>query len=156
MALYEITYRCGHTDTVEIKGINWFGRRKKKIAWYGTIDCPACRLAKVRREHDGLPALEGSDDEQVVRAADIREKILERLVGLEDHDARDEHGATKEQTTLVARTISWLKAQTSASWWIDHQRFSDAIDAAMQALVKQEDLHGHDSRYGVLSHGRQG
>ena len=142
MALCRITYRCGHTDTVEIKGINLFGRRKKKIARYGTTDCPACWAAKVRRELDGLPALEGSD-EQVARAADIREKIVEMLMRMEDeaqkdHDARDERRAAEEQTALAARRIAWLKAQASASWWIDHQYAIDAVKAAQQALANKE------------------
>ena len=143
MALCRITYRCGHTDTVEINGTNLFGRRKKKIARYGTINCPACRAAKVRRELDGLPALEGSDDEQVARAADIREKMMEMLMRLEEahkkhDDGRAQRGTTKNQKA-VANAIAWLKAQTSASWWIDHQRFSDALTAAMQAQVRQGD-----------------
>lgn len=143
MALCRITYRCGHTDTVEIKGINLFGRRKKKIARYRTIDCPACWAATVRWELDGLPALEGSD-EQVFRAADIREKIVEMLMRMEDeaqkdHDARDKHRATEEQTALAARRIAWLKAQTSASWWIDHQEPLRAIIAASDALPGQGD-----------------
>ena len=142
MALCRITYRCGHTDTVEIKGINLFGRRKKKIARYRTIDCPSCWAAKVRWELDGLPALEGSD-EQVFRAADIREKIVEMLMRMEDeaqkdHDARDKHRATEEQTALAARRIAWLKAQASASWWIDHQYAIDAVKAAQQALANKE------------------
>ena len=142
MALCRITYRCGHTDTVEIKGINLFGRRKKKIARYRTIDCPACWAAKVRWELDGLPALEGSD-EQVFRAADIREKIVEMLMRMEDeaqkdHDARDEHGTAKNQKA-VASAIAWLKAQTSASWWIDHQEPLRAIIAASDALPGQGD-----------------
>ena len=143
MALCRITYRCGHTDTVEIKGINLFGRRKKKIARYRTIDCPACWAAKVRWELDSLPALEGSD-EQVFRAADIREKIVEMLMRMEDeaqkdHDARDERRAAEEQTALAARRIAWLKAQASASWWIDHQEPLRAIIAASDALPGQGD-----------------
>ncbi|WP_416517018.1 hypothetical protein [Bifidobacterium asteroides] len=143
MALCGITYRCGHTDTVQIKGINWFGKRKKKIAWYGTIDCPACRLAKARQEHDGLPALEGSD-EQVVRAADIREKmvvllkVLERLdEAQKEHDRRAGLGTTEEQKAF-ARTVAWIKAQASASWWIDHQDQSEVMLAAREALHEQE------------------
>ena len=141
MALCRITYRCGHTDTVEIKGINLFGRRKKKIARYRTIDCPACWAAKVRWELDGLPALEGSD-EQVARAADIREKIVEMLISMEDkaqkdHDARDEHGVTEEQAALAARRIAWIKTQASASWWIDHQDLLRAVTAASDALPGQ-------------------
>lgn len=142
MALCGITYRCGHTDTVEIKGINWFGRRKKKAAWYGTIDCPACRTAKVRRELNTLPALEGSD-EQVARAADIREKMMELLEMLdetqEDHDGRAESGATEEGTELADRTSAWLKAQASASWWVDHQEPVHAILDAQEALRGQRD-----------------
>ena len=143
MALCRITYRCGHTDTVEINGTNLFGRRKKKIARYGTINCPACRAAKVRRELDGLPALEGSDDEQVARAADIREKMMELLEMLdetqEDHDGRAESGATEEGTELADRTSAWLKAQASASWWVDHQEPVHAILDAQEALRGQRD-----------------
>ena len=141
MAQYGITYKCGHTDTVRIKGINWFGKRKKKIAQYRTIDCPACRLAKARRRHDGLPALEGSD-EQVIRAADIREKIMEALKILEQileklDETQHDRRATEAREEF-AHNVAWIKAQTSASWWIEHQNQSDAIQAAKQAMAKQE------------------
>lgn len=143
MALCDITYRCGHTDTVQIKGINWFGRRKKKIAQYGTIDCPACRLAKARRRHDGLPALEGSD-EQVLRAADIREEIVEALDILEkileklDESEHDSRSGAAEEREEFAHNVAWIKAQTSASWWIEHQNQSDALQAAKEARHGQE------------------
>ena len=92
MALYGITYRCGHEDTVQIYGTNVHGEREKKAAWYGSIGCPACRAAK----------------------------------------------ASEEQIAAADRIIAWLKGQTSASWWIDHQYAIDAVNAAQQALAKQE------------------
>lgn len=142
MALCGITYRCGHTDTVQIEDTNLFGKRKKKIAWYRTIDCPACRTAKVRRKLDFLPVLEGSD-EQVARAADIREKLMELMELMdetqEDHDGRAEHGATEEGTELGDRTSAWLRAQASASWWVDHQDPVHAILDAQEALRGQGD-----------------
>lgn len=42
MALAYITYKCGHSDNVQIYGTNVHGERDRKAAWYGTIDCPDC------------------------------------------------------------------------------------------------------------------
>ena len=135
MAQYGITYRCGHEDTVQIYGTNVHGEREKKAAWYGTIDCPACRAAKARQGHDGLPALEGTD-RQVAWADDIREEVLEEARN--DRDGWANHGAAEEQITAADRIIVWLEAQASASWWIDHQYAIDAVNAAQQTLAKQE------------------
>lgn len=135
MALYGITYRCGHEDMVQIYGTNVHGERKNKAAWYGTIDCPACRAAKARQEHDGLPALEGTD-KQVAWADDIRDEVLDEAQ--KDRDGWAGHGATEEQLAAADRIIAWLKAQASASWWIDHQYAIDAVKAAQQALANKE------------------
>ncbi|QIG78219.1 hypothetical protein BIBE0010001c01_00033 [Bifidobacterium phage BigBern1] len=135
MAQYGITYRCGHEDTVQIYGTNVHGEREKKAAWYGSIDCPACRAAKARQEHDGLPALEGTD-RQVAWADDIRDEVLDEARN--DRDGWADHGAAEEQIAAADRIIAWLKGQTSASWWIDHQYAIDAVNAAQQTLSKQE------------------
>lgn len=135
MALYGITYRCGHDDMVQIYGTNVHGEREKKAAWYGTIDCPACRAAKARQEHDGLPALEGSD-KQVAWADDIRDEVLDEA--RKDRDGWEDHGAAEEQLAAADRIIAWLKDQASASWWIDHKYAIDAVKAAQQALANKE------------------
>lgn len=135
MALYGITYRCGHEDMVQIYGTNVHGERRKKAAWYGTIDCPTCRAAKARQEHDGLPALEGTD-KQVAWADDIRDEVLDEAQ--KDRDGWAGHGATEKQLAAADRIIAWLKDQASASWWIDHKYAIDAVKAAQQALARQE------------------
>ena len=136
MALYGITYRCGHEDMVQIYGTNVHGERKKKAAWYGTIDCPACRTAKARQEHDGLPALEGTD-KQVAWADDIRGKYMPKYA--QERQEWADHGATDEQLAKVDKVLAWLKGQTSAAWWIDN-RFSSSmvLRAATKAVDGQE------------------
>lgn len=132
MAQYGITYRCGHTATIQIYGTNVHGERKKKAAWYGTVDCPACRAARARREHDGLPALKGSD-RQVAWADDIRGKYMPKYT----RERREwaEHGATAEQLAQVDKVLAWLKDQTSAAWWIDNGLSSStALRAAAKAV----------------------
>ena len=138
MAQYEITYRCGHTDTVQIYGTNTHGERERKAASYGYRDCPACQAAKAGQANKdaGLATLEGSD-KQVAWAEEIRGKYMPRYA--QERQEWAEHGATAEQLAKVDKVLAWLKGQTSAAWWIDN-RFSSstALRAATKAVNRQE------------------
>lgn len=135
MALYGITYRCGHTGQVQIYGTNSHGERDSKVARYGLTDCPACKAAKARSGGDGMAALEGSD-KQVAWAGDIRTRIMEEM-----RDARQTmagQGAGREDLERADAIIAWMAAQPSAAWWIDHKTAAMASLACRQAMAGKE------------------
>lgn len=82
MAKYEITYKCGHTATVQLLGS--IEERQRKIEWYKhNCMCDECR-AKQAQEASvqvGLPAIDGSD-KQVAWATDIRNKAIDSVRAL--------------------------------------------------------------------------
>ena len=138
MAQYDITYRCGHTDTVQIYGTNVHGERESKAAWYGTIDCPKCQAANTIKanKEEGMADLEGSD-KQIAWAESIRGKIMPQLDA--ERQGCADHGATAEQLAKIDTVLAWLRGQKSAAWWIDHRLSSHtALRAAGQAVNKQE------------------
>lgn len=138
MAQYEITYRCGHTDTVQIYGTNTHGERERKAASYGYRDCPACQAAKAGQANKdaGMADLEGSD-KQIAWAEDIRGKFMPQLDA--ERQGCADHGATAEQLAKIDTVLAWLRGQKSAAWWIDHRLSSHtALRAAGQAVNKQE------------------
>ena len=134
MALYDITYRCGHKDTVRIYGTNAHGEREKKAAWYGTIDCPDCKAAKTRQANKaaGMAELEGSD-KQIAWAKDIRSECMAEYTLRQQEIAC--HWADADQL------IAWLKHKTSARWWIIHNDSPlEALYAAEKALAGKKAL----------------
>lgn len=137
MAQYEITYRCGHKDTVQIYGTNTHGERERKAAWYGTIDCPKCQAANTIKanKEEGMAELEGSD-KQIAWAESIRGKIMPMLDA--ERQGCADHGATAEQLAKIDIVLAWLRGQKSAAWWIDHRLSSHtALRAAGQAVNGQ-------------------
>lgn len=138
MAQYEITYRCGHTDTVQIYGTNTHGERERKAASYGYRDCPACQAAKAGQANKdaGMADLEGSD-KQIAWAEEIRGKYMPQLDA--ERQGCADHGANAEQLAKIDTVLAWLRGQKSAAWWIDHRLSSHtALRAAGQAVNKQE------------------
>ena len=138
MAQYEITYRCGHTDTVQIYGTNIHGERERTAAAYGYRDCPACQAAKAAQANEdaGLAALEGSG-KQVAWAEEIRSKYMPKYA--QERQEWADHGATDEQLAKVDQVLAWLKGQTSAAWWIDNRSSSSMVlRAATKAVDRKE------------------
>ncbi len=86
MAKYDITYACGHTETVQIYGTNVHGEREKKAAWLAEHHvCFAClkanreaakAAAAERAKANGMT--EGSD-KQMAWACDILEQAIAEL-----------------------------------------------------------------------------
>lgn len=136
MALYGITYRCGHTGQVQIYGTNVHGERGRKAAWYESQDCPACKAKQARSSSDdGMAVLEGSD-KQVAWAGDIRSRVMEEM-----RDARQTmagQGAGREDLERADAIIAWMAAQPSAAWWIDHKTTAMASLACRQAMAGKE------------------
>ena len=136
MAKYTITYKCGHTGTVEL-----FGKhtdRERKIAWYeNNYVCPECYAAEqaAKREAEAskyaLPELVGSE-----RQIEWAEKIRSKFVSLRENLARqheDLYGRTKAGQEKIEAHKAMYKAfcdeffgETSAKAWID--RCNDDTD----------------------------
>lgn len=119
MASTYITYKCGHSDNVQIYGTNVHGERDRKAAWYGTIDCPDCKKAEAAQwcADNGCATLAGSD-KQVAWAEAIRREAIAGLEIAADMIPADAPEAVRRQASEV---IDGAKAETRASWWIDNR-----------------------------------
>jgi hypothetical protein len=124
---YEVTYSCGHTDTVQLYGPN--KDRERKLEWLKDRLCPACykklqeaqREAKVKEaiaeaKESGLPELVGSE-KQVSWALEIRHNMLDGMSNANIIPA--------EYEILHAFVVKI----TDAKWWIEHRGF-DYYDIA--------------------------
>lgn len=131
MAKYEITYKCGHKETVQLFGKE--SGRERRIEWMKTQDCPECRKAahvaemagkaesaKEAANEFGLPELRGSE-KQVNWALDIRRKVIETVEAdikrLADGDAKAIAVFTKWAKVFSKETLN----QASARFWIDER-----------------------------------
>jgi hypothetical protein len=83
MAKYDVTYSCGHSDTIQLYGPN--KERTRKIEWLERDGlCPECYKAKMEQQavkksnEMGLPELVGSE-KQVAWAKKIRLDMIDRL-----------------------------------------------------------------------------
>lgn len=130
--LYDVKYKCGHTERVQIYGTNVHGERDRQAEACRSRDCDACRAAAAREA-----GLQGSD-KQVTWAMDIRaelvacvEDIIEKLVVSPEYlEASEEQRATALST--ANRYLDKLKGETSARWLIDNRtRTGTALLAAI-------------------------
>ena len=142
MAKYDVTYSCGHSDTVQLYGP---GRdRERKIEWMEESGlCPECYKAKMRAQRDAahkeagekaasylstrpeLPALVGSE-KQIAWANTIRAGIF---ADAEKHGealtkAPQPGGGGDLVRKLYPIWYAELCGQSSAKWWIDHRQQS--------------------------------
>lgn len=144
MAKYDVTFSCGHTDTVVL-----FGKvkdRERKIEWYeSSCLCPECYEAEKQRKFDeanakataeakeyGLPELTGSE-KQVAWANTLRQKwIAETEKWIDYSESRLERGRFQdnyEDAEMLRKAIAGMKkametrllAETSARFWIDNR-----------------------------------
>lgn len=127
MANTNITYKCGHSDNVQIYGTNVHGERDRKAAWYSTINCPACKKAEAAQwcADNGCATLTGSD-KQVYWAETIRR---EAIAGLELAADTIPATATEAEREQARDIIDKYKAETSAAWWIDNRDSSTVQNA---------------------------
>lgn len=83
MAKYEVTYSCGHSDTVQLFGKN--EERERKLKWMANSLCPEC-YKKWKQEKDEstvkealgnieLPALKGTE-KQIEYAKSLRDEYI--------------------------------------------------------------------------------
>lgn len=125
MAKYDVKFSCGHEAVVEIYGKA--PDRERKIAWYKREGlCPDCykaeqqSLARERASVWGLPALEGSP-KQIAWAEKIRDDVffeLEQMAAKGGRTPTEAMAAAKG--TREGEFLDWLKSQSEARFWIDH------------------------------------
>lgn len=143
MAWYEIEYKCGHKDRMQLYGP--YAERNRKIEWYKeNVICPNCRAATQKEEAEqqkkadaesGLPALSGSP-KQIQWAVMLRKAYMDKL---EDAFVRRQTEESPDVIRTVSRQII-LGKQTEAKWWIDHRDMS-----ALSILKGACKLEGLDS-----------
>lgn len=87
MAKYDVTYKCGHTETVQLYGK--IDDRMKKIEWMEQhAVCSECKRKETEEKHrqeyekalqqsESLPVLQGSE-KQVAWAMTIRQKWIDK------------------------------------------------------------------------------
>ena len=124
MAKYEVTYKCGHIETVQLYGPE--KDRQHKLDWMRTCVCKDCyRRQQTERAAEkaaemGLPELSGSE-KQVAWAVTIRQKALENLSVLRAEMVL----ANQTQDLLDAfdSIVAGIKTQAEARWWIDRRDY---------------------------------
>ena len=124
MAKYTINYTCGHSDTVLLLGK--MDERYRRVAYYETLECPQCRMAKKMAEINvsSLPSLKGSE-KQVAWAFDIRKKYIELC------DKLRKMAEPKKDLPEVKELLAFFKATESkqdAKFWIENR---DTLDTEM-------------------------
>lgn len=151
MAKYEVTFSCGHTDTVQLVGP--VKERERKIKWFEESGlCPDCfraqreaerkALEEERREETeaasanaeamGLPQLIGTE-KQVAWAVRIRQKFVEdALMILSDEDTEDARRARRAFHYIVDTV-------TSASEWIDNRYNAESADLLILKYIDKAD-----------------
>ena len=147
MAWYEIEYKCGHTDRMQLYGP--YAERNRKIEWYKeNVICPACKAARQKEEaaqqiktdtEAGLPALSGSP-KQIQWAVMLRKAYMDKL---EDAFVRRQTEESPDVIRIVSREVV-LGKQTEAKWWIDHRDMSAL--AMLKGACKLEGLDSPEKR----------
>lgn len=123
MAKYDVTYTCGHTETVELFGKT--SERERKIAWMEqNCVCPSCYKEKQQAEAEtfDLPELTGTP-KQISWAETLRNKVFREL-----------------NEEAPAEFVDWLKGQTESRFWIDNRFWS--LQAKWDKKQKETKLEG--------------
>lgn len=140
---YTITYKCGHTGTVELFGNE--RERARKIAWYSeNYDCPECNAAKREAEAQeyALPELVGSE-KQVAWAEKIRSKFIAVRKEQERKNA-NLYARTQDSKENIEMHKTMFKAfcaeffnETSAKTWIDRRDSEDRFERSFYDYIKK-------------------
>lgn len=147
MAKYDVTYTCGHTDTIQL-----FGKTKDR-EWRLSNEegklCPDCYRAKLEADRiktnvesaeankaAGLPNLDGSE-KSVAWAETIRKSMLDHLEEWYNSKITDEaKAAHPEEWEQITKATESLKRRTNAAWWIDNRINDDRI--GLRRLINAE------------------
>lgn len=137
MAKYIITYKCGHTATVQLYGKH--AERQRKIAWYATIDCPDCQAEYNRKkaEESGLPQLTGSE-KQIAWANRLRNDSLAIL------DAQISKLPEPNKSTATGLRNQWLQNETMSTYWIDRRFDLDNFQDITELIFISINQHKFD------------
>ena len=144
MAKYQVTYACGHTDTIQLYGK--VSDREKRLAYLATIDCPDCyhnkQLQAAKAQTAGLPDLQGSD-KQINWATQIRAEVYAALDKYSKLIEADQ--TAREQGKIVARKMfadfrEAMTAHTDCRFWIDNRGNFGTIDLKNFILCVQKIL----------------
>lgn len=148
MAKYDITYSCGHSDTIQLYGKT--KDREWKLASEESKLCPDCWKKHIEEERArenaeaaeanqaaGLPTLEGTE-KQIAWAETIRKQILDALeksvIGRVDPEKVKDNPENFER---FKKSVELLKRHTDASWWIDNRNATDFY--SLNRLLEKED-----------------
>lgn len=133
MAKYDVTYACGHTETVELFGKT--SERERKIEWMeGNCLCPSCYKEKQQKEAEAfdLPELTGTP-KQISWAETLRNKVFRELNKV-FRELNEE---------APAEFVVWLKGQTESRFWIDNRGASVSyLQAKWDNKQKETKLEG--------------
>ena len=132
MAYYDITYKCGHTDRVQIYGTNVHGECERKAAWYATILCPDCKRKTYENANEAAAQWCAAHDcvklrgsvRQVAWAENIRAKVIE---GYELLYADIPEDAPQEYKTDISEKLRQFKSEDRANWWIECRDWPDCL-----------------------------
>lgn len=130
---YEVTYKCGHTATVQLFGKG--SDREWRLNNMKASLCPECwkkqQLEKAVKESEGLPELIGSE-KQVAWAMSIRLRFVQSKDILtpekvkENISKRDLTQLSKDKYKELLRHFEWYENnynafinETSSKFWIE-------------------------------------
>lgn len=128
MGKYNITYKCGHEDRVELFGS--MKSRDYRLEQMSQSLCPECqrkekmRLCGEMEGKYGLPELKGSE-KQVSWGRSLRKDVLDKLENtLREVTNKMERSDDENLKTLkeyVEITIKYISEQTESKFFIDNR-----------------------------------
>ena len=119
MAKYSVTYKCGHTGTVELFGKT--SDREWRLEQLAKGNCPDCEEAELRKvivdfnaERD-LPSLSGTD-RQVAWADKLRMYAIRMI-----EDGYGQMADSSPDKEPMSQVLQEMYSITDARFWIDHR-----------------------------------
>lgn len=159
MAKYNITYKCGHEDRVEL-----FGKmsvREWRLEQMAGELCPECqRKAEMERlkkqeEEDGLPSLTGSE-KQIAWAMKLRDDALKHLrITSYNADVKiqqlqkqnDDVSGLQLIKEYVNTTMMYMSEQTDSKFFIDRRDELKAIRVTYFDVLSESGINKYLQKY---------
>jgi len=149
---YDVTYKCGHTGTIELLGTA--SKREYALKSAETSICPECQKKKNMEVLDadiskGYCALTGSEA-QVSWAATIRHRKVEAVEDFLGEDLKEVKNKVDTATFEFLncgydRIVNILKTEKAgAAWWITHRDSSP--DSIARLIIEEYKLYKDDSQ----------
>jgi hypothetical protein len=130
MAKYNITYKCGHADTIQLYGKT--SDRESKAEYYKTILCPGCRVA-IKVDQGRAIGLEGSD-KQIAWAVDIIADAKQVIAEMKQL-ILSKGGEINDKFT---RAENNLLAHKDAKFWIDNRENLKCLNENFMKIFTQQ------------------